>query len=132
MTARAIVLYDDDCGFCRWSLGLVLRWDREHQLWPAPITGPVGERWLAGMPMADRLASWHLVEHGVVSSGGRGLVAVSRYLPAGRVLAVVAPAYRFVADHRSWFSKPLRASWVSAATARIEAREREPPPSWAA
>jgi predicted DCC family thiol-disulfide oxidoreductase YuxK len=131
VSAQAIVLYDHDCGFCRWSLGVVLRWDRGHRLWPAPIAGPVGGRWLAGMPTADRLASWHLVEHGVVTSAGRGVVAVARYLPGGWALPVLAPLYGFVARHRSWFAKPLRREWVEASTALIAERSAEAPPSWA-
>jgi len=134
------VLYDDDCGFCRWTLGLLLRWDRRGALWPAPIAGPVGERWLAGMPVAERLASWHLVEAGgAVTSAGRGLASVLGYMPGGWVLArllrlapgAVDRAYRFVADHRSAFARFVPGAGVRSATARVAAREREPPPVWA-
>jgi hypothetical protein len=44
---------------------------------------------------------------------------------------VVERAYRFVADHRSWFSRFVPGSWVRAATARVAARSREAPPAWA-
>jgi predicted DCC family thiol-disulfide oxidoreductase YuxK len=136
---KAVVLYDDDCGFCRWTLGLLLTWDRARRLWPAPITGPVGDRWLAGMPLDERLASWHLVEAGGrVSSGGRGLAAVLRYLPGGALLArlldrvpgVAERGYRFVADHRSSFSRVVPGFAVRRATVRVDARRGEPPPSW--
>jgi len=135
--SRAIVLYDHDCGFCRWTLALLLRWDRGHRLWPAAIEGPVGERWLAAMPVAERLASWHLVEQGgAVSSAGRAVAPLSSYLPAGSPLGrlplrVVEPAYRFVAGHRSAFSRFVPGRWVAAATRRVRAREREAPPAWA-
>jgi predicted DCC family thiol-disulfide oxidoreductase YuxK len=134
------VLYDDDCGFCRWTLGLLLRWDRGRRLWPAPIVGPVGDRWLAAMPVAERLASWHLVEaDGRVSSGGRGLAVVAGYLPGAapltrllqRAPGAVERAYRFVADHRSQFSRFVPGFAVRSATVRVEAREREAPPVWA-
>ena len=29
---RAVVLYDDQCGFCKWSLDRVLAWDRHRAL----------------------------------------------------------------------------------------------------
>jgi predicted DCC family thiol-disulfide oxidoreductase YuxK len=114
VTPQAIVLYDHDCGFCRWSLGVLLMWDRGLALWPAPIVGAVGDRRLAGMPMEERLASWHLVEAGGrVSSGGRALILVLGYVPGGGLMApllrlapgAVGRAYRFVADHRSSFSR---------------------------
>jgi predicted DCC family thiol-disulfide oxidoreductase YuxK len=134
------VLYDDDCGFCRWTLGLLLLWDRGRRLWPAPIVSPVGERWLAGMPVAERLASWHLVEAGGrVTSGGQGLAVVCRYLPGGaffarlldRLPGVVERGYRFVAAHRSSLSRVVPGAAVRRATARVEERRREAPPDWA-
>ena len=138
MRSRAIVLYDGDCGFCRWTLALLLRWDRGHRLWPATIEGPVGERWLAAMPVAARLASWHLVEQGgAVTSAGRAFAPLSAYHPAGRLLRllplrVVEPAYRFVAGRRSAFSRFVPGRRVAAATELVRAREREAPPAWAA
>ena len=140
MRAQAIVLYDQDCGFCRWTLGVLLMWDRGRRLWPAPIVGAVGDRLLARMPVEERLASWHLVEAGgVVSSGGRGLAVVLRYLPGGAPLGrllrlvpgLVERAYRFVADHRSAFSRLVPASSVRRATARVEERAGSSPPEWA-
>jgi predicted DCC family thiol-disulfide oxidoreductase YuxK len=137
---RAVVLYDDDCGFCRWTLGLLLLWDRGRRLWPAPIVGPVGERWLAGMRVDERLASWHLVEAGGrVSSGGPGLAVVCRYLPGGgpcgrvldRVPGVAERGYRFVADHRSSLSRLVPGWAVRRASSRVEERRRDAPPDWA-
>jgi predicted DCC family thiol-disulfide oxidoreductase YuxK len=140
VTPQAIVLYDDDCGFCRWTLALLLTWDRRRRLWPAPIAGTVGDRWLAGMPAEERLASWHLVEAGGrVSSAGAGLADVLPYVPGGGLLAPVlrrAPvaverAYRFVADHRSGFSRFVPGWAVRRATALVERRAGGSPPAWA-
>jgi predicted DCC family thiol-disulfide oxidoreductase YuxK len=137
----AIVFYDHDCGFCRWTLGLMLVWDRGHRLWPAAIEGPVGERWLAGMPVSERVASWHIVEAGgVVSSAGAGIAEILEYVPGGSVLArllrlapgLVERAYWFVADRRSRISRFVPGAWVRSSTERVKAREREAPPSWAA
>ena len=140
MSARAIVFYDHDCGFCRWTLGLLLAWDRGHRLWPAPIESAVGARWLGGMPLEERRASWHIVEEGGrVGSAGRGVFDVLAYVPGGRVVAVplrllprvVERAYWFVARRRSSFSRFVPRAWVRGATARVAAREREAPPGWA-
>jgi predicted DCC family thiol-disulfide oxidoreductase YuxK len=140
MRPGAIVLYDHDCGFCRWTLGLMLVWDRGHRLWPAPIEGAAGERWLAGMPATERAASWHIVEAGGrVSSAGRGIPEILEYVPGGSVVGrplrlapgAVERAYRFVADHRSRFSRFVPAAWVRSATERVAARAREAPPGWA-
>jgi predicted DCC family thiol-disulfide oxidoreductase YuxK len=137
---QAIVLYDHDCGFCRWTLGVLLIWDRGRRLWPAPIVGAVGDRWLAGMPVEQRLASWHLVEAGGrVTSGGRALAEVLSYVRGGAVIAVVlqrAPvaverAYRFVADHRSAFSRLVPRFAVRRASARVDERALGSPPDWA-
>ncbi len=139
MSARAIVFYDHDCGFCRWTLGLLLAWDRGHRLWPAPIESEVGSRWLGAMGAEERAASWHIVEEGGrVSSAGRGISVVLSYVPGGRVVGlplrllpgVVERAYWLVAGRRSRFSRFVPRAWVRAATARVAAREREAPPAW--
>ena len=58
MPAPALtVLYDADCGFCRWSVGRLLALDRAGHLMPEPIQSAVGERLLAGIPPAERLDS---------------------------------------------------------------------------
>ena len=140
MRTRAIVLYDADCGFCRFVLGLLLLWDRRRRLWPAPIAGADGDRWLAAMAVEARGASWHLVESdGRVVSGGAGLPVAMAYLPGGWLVAAVlrrAPdaverAYRWVASHRSLLSRFVPRVGVRRATALVKDRRRERPPVWA-
>jgi predicted DCC family thiol-disulfide oxidoreductase YuxK len=111
------LLYDPDCGFCRVCMALVLSWDRERKLRPVALTDPEAERLLAGMPEDERMASWHLVELDV-SSGGAAFSPLFRLLPGGAPLARLADrfpegakrGYRFVADRRSAFGKPLPAA----------------------
>lgn len=43
------VLYDCDCGFCRWSVGRLLAWDRAGRLRPLAIQSPEGQRLLADL-----------------------------------------------------------------------------------
>jgi predicted DCC family thiol-disulfide oxidoreductase YuxK len=103
------VLYDDDCGFCKWSLDKLLAWDRRRNLRPVAIQSDEGQALLAEVPEAERLDSWHLVSPaGEVQSAGAAAEPLARLLPGGRPLGFlfrVFPrpterAYRFVADHR--------------------------------
>jgi len=112
--AQATLLYDRDCGFCRWSLGKVLAWDRRGTLRPVAIQSEEGGRLLAGMAEERRTASWHLVESdGTVRSAGSAFPALFRQLPGGGPFAALtsrAPsatdrAYRWVAGNRSHWGK---------------------------
>lgn len=111
-----IVLYDEDCGFCKWSLDKILAWDRADRVRPVAIQSPEGQELLSGIPVEERLDSWHLVEPGgTVRSAGSGAAPLARVLPGGRPLAftfdrfptATERAYRFVADHRDWFARRL-------------------------
>ena len=108
--AQTTLLYDRDCGFCRWCLGKVLAWDRRRSLRPVPIQSEEADRLLAGMPEKERLASWHLVDgDGTVRSAGAAFPALFRLLPGGAPLAALTSripratdrAYRWVAGNRS-------------------------------
>ena len=106
---RAIVLYDRDCGFCRWSLARLLSWDRRRALRPVALQDPEADQLLPGMGEEERMASWHLVlDDGRVVSAGAAVEPLMRLLPGGRPFAAFARAfpgltergYRFVARHR--------------------------------
>ena len=58
---RATIVYDPDCGFCRWCLGKVLAWDRRRALRPVPLGGEEADRLLGDVPAEERMSSWHLV-----------------------------------------------------------------------
>lgn len=111
---RAVVLYDDDCGFCKWSLNKILAWDRHGRLRPTPIQGEEGQRLLVGVPEGERLNSWHVVlPTGEVRSAGAAAAPIFELLPGGRPLASLLRAfpgitdrvYRYVADHRDRFAR---------------------------
>jgi predicted DCC family thiol-disulfide oxidoreductase YuxK len=110
------VIYDSDCGFCRWSLGWVLRLDRNRRLRPVALQSAEADGLLADLPSNARTASWHLVApDGRRFSAGEGLPPLLRLLPGGRAPATLAAAaqpltnraYRLVADHRTVFGKPV-------------------------
>src|SRR3954471_5073600 len=76
---RATLLYDRDCGFCRWCLGKVLGWDRRRSIRPVAIQSEEGERLLAGLPEDERVSSWHLVDgDGTVRSAGAAFPGLFR------------------------------------------------------
>ena len=110
------VLYDRDCGFCRWSLDKILAWDRRRVLRPVAIQSEEGQRLLASVPAGRRLDSWHLVGAGELSSAGAAAPPLLEVLPVGRPLAALLRAfpglteraYRWVADHRSLLVRLLR------------------------
>ena len=111
--SEAIILYDADCGFCRWAVDKVLAWDRAGKLHPTAIQGPEAERLLCGLSDEERMASWHLVVDGNRYSGGAAAAPLLRLLPGGRPLAPVVAAfpgasdraYRFVARNRDRFGR---------------------------
>ena len=108
------MLYDRDCGFCRWSLAKLLAWDRDRRLGPIALQDGRGRELLGSMPEEERMASWHLVlPDGEVRSAGAGLPPLLRVLPGARPLAALAArapraterAYRFVAGRRSLWGR---------------------------
>lgn len=115
--AQNVVLYDEDCGFCKWSLDKILAWDRAERVRPVAIQSEEGARLLAPVAPDARLDSWHLVrDDGKLFSAGAAAAPLARLLPGGRPLAAVFAAfpgvteraYSFVARHRSWFARLLR------------------------
>jgi predicted DCC family thiol-disulfide oxidoreductase YuxK len=129
--ADAIVLYDSDCGFCRWALSKLLAWDRAGELRPVALQEPEAARLLADMEHDERMASWHLVADGEVRSAGAAFEPLLRRLPAGRPLAATAGrfpaaverAYRFVAGRRGAFGRLVTSGAKRRAGARIASRE---------
>jgi predicted DCC family thiol-disulfide oxidoreductase YuxK len=120
MTTHAI-LYDPDCGFCRVCVAVVLSWDRHRRLRSVP---------------GEDLDSWQLIlPDGEVVSAGAAFSPLLRLLPAGTPLARLTDrfpraaerGYRFVADRRTAFGKPLPASakrWADRVISESAARSR--------
>src|SRR4051794_4109858 len=89
----ATVLYDVDCGFCRWAMARVLAWDRRQRLRPVAIQDAEGEVLLGRLDPAARLASWHAAfPDGRLYSAGPALVQVVALLPGGRAPAAAMRA----------------------------------------
>ena len=129
------LIYDSDCGFCRWLLAMLLAWDRGDALRPVALETEEADRLLAGMPEDRRMASWHLVDaDGRVNSAGAAFAPLFGLLPGGSPLASLAEraprlaegGYRWVADHRSAFGRLLTDGAKARADRRIEERKRAP------
>jgi predicted DCC family thiol-disulfide oxidoreductase YuxK len=127
------VLYDADCGFCGWTLSVLLRWDRAARLEPVALQRPEAADLLQGLTSAERMASWHLIApSGERRSGGDALPPLLRALPGGRLPAaafarfprLTARAYRWVAEHRSGLSAWVPPSAKRRARRRVQAREQ--------
>jgi predicted DCC family thiol-disulfide oxidoreductase YuxK len=112
---RTILLYDEDCGFCRRSVRWVIA-RTAGRVDPVPVRSPVADELLAGMDPRERLASWHLLTRdGVVRSAEDVVPELLRLMPKWRVLASPAAglkrplrwAYRSVARHRHRLSALL-------------------------
>jgi predicted DCC family thiol-disulfide oxidoreductase YuxK len=113
---RAVLLYDDDCGFCRWWTAKVLAWDRARRIRAVALRSAEADRLLSPMEPARRMGSWHLVtREGRVRSGGAAIGTLARLLPGGAPLAFLAEAfpglteraYRWTAEHRDGLGRLL-------------------------
>jgi predicted DCC family thiol-disulfide oxidoreductase YuxK len=128
----ARILYDADCGFCRWSLGWLLRWDRRRALEPVALQEPLAGELLREIAPERRLDSWHLVDaDGSVVSAGAAAAPLLRLLPAGAPLAwlleraprAVERAYGRVAGARSALGGRLSDRALERADRLIAARQ---------
>ena len=129
----AIVLYDRDCGFCRWTLAQILAWDRAKRLRPLPIQSDEGQRLLERVPAEERLASWHLVTpDGEVKSAAEGFPGLFGRLPAGAPIAWLtgllqgpsSAGYRLLVANRTRLGRRIGRARRDRATAALDAHER--------
>jgi predicted DCC family thiol-disulfide oxidoreductase YuxK len=110
------VLYDENCGLCRWSADKLRAWDTRRRLAFAAIQSPRGAELLYAVPEAQRLDSIHAVTPDErVWSGGQAVRVILAELPGGSVPASIAAAfpgatdttYRLVARHRQRLGRML-------------------------
>ena len=116
--ARLVVLFDAECGFCRWAVAHLARWDRGSRgrdlLEPRPLQAAAADPRLApsiaGLDLAEALTVVDPVA-GATARGGDAVLAIALRLPGGGVLrpwlgvppfrAAVRALYGFVARSRS-------------------------------
>jgi predicted DCC family thiol-disulfide oxidoreductase YuxK len=128
-----VVLYDADCGFCKWLLSGVLRWDSAARLQPIALQRPEANDLLSDLTPVDQRASWHLISpNGVRRSGGAAVAPLLTLLPGGRLPAagfarfpgLSDRGYRWVAEHRSQLSRWIPSSAKRHASQRVQQCER--------
>jgi predicted DCC family thiol-disulfide oxidoreductase YuxK len=136
MGSTWLVLYDSDCGFCKWLLAALLRRDGEGRLRPIALQSPEAEPLLAEMPEPERIASWHLISPegerlsaGAAAAPVLGLVRGGPPLAAllGRIPRLTDRGYRWVAGHRSQLSRFVPGGAKARAAETVRAREAGPP-----
>ena len=128
---RVTILYDADCGFCRWSLARLLAWDRHRRVRPVAIQSAEGQRLLDDVSEGRRLSSWHLVDaDGQRHSAGAAAAPLLRTLSGGAPLAALLErfpsategAYAWVAAHRGRLGRLIPAAAKRRADVRIRQR----------
>jgi predicted DCC family thiol-disulfide oxidoreductase YuxK/ketosteroid isomerase-like protein len=131
---RWTVVYDADCGFCKWLLSALLRWDRAARLHPIALQQSEADDLLQELTPAERMASWHLISpSGERRSGGEAVAPLLRVLPAGRLPAagfarfprLTDRGYRWGAEHRSQLSKCVPSRAKRRASQRVHQREHD-------
>ncbi|HEV2790066.1 MAG TPA: DCC1-like thiol-disulfide oxidoreductase family protein [Solirubrobacterales bacterium] len=131
---RWLVLYDGNCGFCKWLLAWLLRFDRAERLRPIALQRPEAEALLDDLQPAARMASMHLVSpEGTRSSAGAAMPALLRLLSGGRLPAAILDrfprftswSYQWVATHRIGISRFVPQRAKERAAERILEREEK-------
>lgn len=128
-----LVLYDAECGLCKWLLAWLLRRDRVGRLRPIALQRPEAGELLADLESAERMGSWHLISPaGGRSSGGAAIPALLELLPRGRHAAaliarfprLVEAGYRWIAERRARLARLVPESAKRRASEQIQQRER--------
>jgi predicted DCC family thiol-disulfide oxidoreductase YuxK len=126
---RVAVLYDAECAFCRWAMGMLLVWDRRGRLVPLSLQEPAAESLLGELTPQQRMETWHFVAAtGERYGGGAAFAPLFELLPAGQPLArlftrfpaVAVRVYEAVSRHRNRLAKliPRRLQRLSDRTLR--------------
>jgi predicted DCC family thiol-disulfide oxidoreductase YuxK len=117
--SSATLLYDQDCGFCRWSVDKILAWDRHGRIRAVSLRSDEADGLLHDVDPRMRMDSAHLVSaEGRVYSAGALVDPLLRLLTGGRPFAVIAGAlpgtteraYRLVARNRHRLGRLLGTS----------------------
>jgi len=132
-----LVLYDAECGLCKWLLAALLRWDQAGRLRPLALQRPEARELLHELSADQGMASWHLISAGRRHSAGAALPPLLQALPGGRLPSAVLArfpratetAYRWVAGHRSGLSQLVPATAKRRASELVRRREEADVPA---
>jgi predicted DCC family thiol-disulfide oxidoreductase YuxK len=94
-----IILYDADCGFCRWTVAWALKRDTRGVLDTITIQSDEATGMLADLDPVQRLRSMHVMhDNDRRESGGAAMRAVLEALPSTRRAAWFAAVWPQAAD----------------------------------
>ena len=120
--ARPWILYDADCGVCKFILARILELDRGKYR-PLALQDPRSAELLPGKAEEERLRSFHIVDpDGTVHSAGDGLAELIPGL--SRFPQLASRAYWLVAGNRTRLGKLLPDAARRQARRRIDAESR--------
>jgi predicted DCC family thiol-disulfide oxidoreductase YuxK len=98
-----VILFDSDCGFCRWSLSKILAWDWAGRLRPLALQTSEADELLSEIDPVRKMVSWHLIVGGRIHSGGEAVSQLARLLPAGTPIAWLARTFPRTTDRAYWW-----------------------------
>lgn len=90
MRSRTVLIYDGDCGFCRWGMHLVRRLDVGKFFTFCPFGRPVAEEALSRLDPEKRYSSYHALAGEVLHSGTDAARVTLEGLPMGKVLTALS------------------------------------------
>jgi predicted DCC family thiol-disulfide oxidoreductase YuxK len=118
---EAWLLYDADCGLCKFVVARVLELDRARRLRPIALQDPRAAELLPGLGEEERMRSFHLVDSdGTVHSAGDGLASLFPTL--GHAPRLASRLYWLVAGNRDRLGKLIPDVARRQADRRIAAR----------
>jgi len=116
---RAWLLYDADCGLCKFVVARVL--EVNHRVRPVALQDPFAAELLPGLSREERLESFHIVDSsGHVHSAGAGLAELIPFLR--RFPRVADRLYWLVAGNRDRLGKLIPGFARRQANRRIVSR----------
>ena len=122
-SAERRLLYDADCGVCKFIVARLLELDRAGRLRPLAIQDPRAAELLPGLTPEQRLESFHLVEaDGTIRSAGEGLAAL--FPPLERAPGAASRLYWLVAGNRKGLGRLIPDAAKRQAQRRIDAAAR--------
>ena len=122
-SGSAELLYDADCGVCKFLVARILDWDRAARLHPVELQSARAVELLPGLSNEERMRSFHLVEpDGTVHSAGDGLARLADYLPG--LPRALGRGYWLVAGNRDKLGKLVPAKAKRQAERKIRARQK--------
>ena len=89
MRTELLLVYDGECGFCRFGIDVIRRFDRHGVFGFCPFGHPIAEGLLADVPEEARYEQMHLATPSGLLSGTDAAKAVLRELPFGRLASRV-------------------------------------------